>query len=117
MRTFCEFARKVDQKSTPVASNEKETEMRAALEAKNTRYRIEGPVKLPAPLPDIDFIVEDVRSSRENTNAYDLVITKEQAQSVVPCRDASLPDSFVDHRSRLHSDVNHGWLDRGVHRL
>jgi hypothetical protein len=46
-----------------VASNEKETEMRATLEAKNTRYRIEGPVKLPGRLPDIDFIVEDIRSS------------------------------------------------------
>src|SRR5262249_4202000 len=46
-----------------IASNEKETEMRSALEAAKTRYRIEGPVKLPAPLPDIDFIVEDVPSS------------------------------------------------------
>ena len=46
-----------------VASNEKEAEMRSALVAANTRYRIEGPAKLPAPLPDIDFIVEDLRSS------------------------------------------------------
>lgn len=46
-----------------VASNEKEIEMRSALVAANTRYRIEGPAKLPAPLPDIDFIVEDIRSS------------------------------------------------------
>jgi len=46
-----------------VASSEKETEMRSALIAGNRMYRIEGPAKLPAPLPDIDFIVEDPHSS------------------------------------------------------
>jgi hypothetical protein len=41
---------------------EKEVEMRATLMGAS-RFRVEGPATLPKPLPDIDLIVEDLKSS------------------------------------------------------
>jgi hypothetical protein len=46
-----------------ITSTEKEGEQRDALVSAISQYRVEGPVDLPAPNPDVDLIIEDVGSS------------------------------------------------------
>ena len=45
-----------------IAANEKEGEMRQALETSITRWPLQGPITLPAPLPDIDLVLDDAAS-------------------------------------------------------
>lgn len=45
-----------------IAANEKESEMRQALATSITRWRLQGPITLPASLPDIDLVIDDAAS-------------------------------------------------------
>jgi hypothetical protein len=92
-----------------LTSLEKEGEMLAAVPTAASRYRADGPVRLPPPIPDIDLLLVDEAHSTVVIAELKWV-RKPIRPAEIPARDADVMKGvrqLISIRSFLHAQPDH----------